>query len=121
MATQKETIDFILEKLGHSTRFTARPMFGEYALYADGTVVALVCDNLLYVKILAGSQQLDPLCERGNPYPGAKEHFLVEEVQLSTIPNLPAILFATAEEVKSKKKRKPVPAKKRRSAGHRLG
>ena len=26
-------------------------MFGEYALYCDGKVVALVCDDALYVKI----------------------------------------------------------------------
>ena len=42
MSTQKETIAFILQILG-SEHFTARAMFGEYALYADGKVVALVC------------------------------------------------------------------------------
>ena len=36
----------------------SRAMFGEYALYADGKVVALVCDDLLYVKILPASAAL---------------------------------------------------------------
>jgi TfoX/Sxy family transcriptional regulator of competence genes len=27
-----------------------RYMFGEYAIYCDGKVVALVCDNQLFVK-----------------------------------------------------------------------
>lgn len=96
MATQKATIDFILGKLRDPNRFSARPMFGEYALYADGQVVGLVCDNLLYVKILPASQSLERCCEQGTPYPGAKPHYLVEEVQLSTITELPSILAAIA-------------------------
>jgi hypothetical protein len=106
MSTQKETIQFILEKLGHPPRFTARSMFGEYALYADEKVVALVCDNLLFVKIVPASQDLEPVCEKGHPFPGAKEHYIIEEVQLSTLPNLPGILFAVAEGIKTKKRKR---------------
>ena len=40
MPTQSETIEFILGKLRDRGRFSARAMFGEYALYADGKVVA---------------------------------------------------------------------------------
>jgi TfoX/Sxy family transcriptional regulator of competence genes len=109
MATQKETIEFILGKLRDRRRFSARAMFGEYALCADGKVVALVCDDRLFVKILPASQALESVCEKGEPYPGAKPHYLVEEGQLSTIENLPAILAAVAAslpEKKSKAKRK---------------
>jgi TfoX/Sxy family transcriptional regulator of competence genes len=103
MATQKETIEFILGKLRDRGRFTARAMFGEYALYADGKVVALVCDDLLYVKILPASNELERQCEKGEPYPGAKPHYIVEEGQLSTIERLPAILCAVAEAISEKK------------------
>lgn len=103
MATQKETIEFILAKLHDHERFTARAMFGEYALYADGKVVALVCDDLLYVKIVPASQPLERLCEKGEPYPGAKPHYLVEESQLSTLDNLPAILAAVATSIPEKR------------------
>ena len=108
MATQKETVDFILKKLRDPKRFSARAMFGEYALYADGKVVALICDDLLHVKIVSASMELAPLCEQGPPYPGAKPHYIVEEVQLSTITNLPAILssIASARPAKPKKARK---------------
>lgn len=109
MATQKDTIEFILSKLRDHTRFTTRAMFGEYALYADGKVVALVCDNLLYVKIVPASKALEQLCEKGEPYPGAKPHYLVEEGQLSTIEELPAILGAIAAAVPEKK---PKPKRK---------
>ena len=67
MATQKETVEFILGKLGDRGRFSVRAMFGEYALYADGKVVALVCDDLFYVKILPASNELERQCEKGDP------------------------------------------------------
>jgi TfoX/Sxy family transcriptional regulator of competence genes len=106
MATQKETIAFLLQKLRPSTRFSARAMFGEYALYADGKVVALVCDDRLYVKIVPASKELEGECEKGEPYPGAKPHYIVEEGQLSSMPNLSGILFAIAESLPAKKPKK---------------
>ena len=65
MPTQKETVNFVLGKLRQAKRFSARAMFGEYALYADGKVVALICDDRLYVKILPASKELEPICEKG--------------------------------------------------------
>ena len=96
MGTSAATIEFILAKLRDRARFTARAMFGEYALYADGKVVALVCDDLLYVKIVPASSALESVCEQGLPYPGAKPHYIVEEGHLSTITELPVILLNIA-------------------------
>ena len=112
MATKPETADFILEKLRDPKRFTTRAMFGEYALYADGTVVALICDDRLYVKILPASSELESQCEKGEPYPGAKPHYLVEEGQLSTLHNLAAILVEIA---KSRSRSKPSPRSRKPS------
>lgn len=106
MSTHKETIEFILEKLAHPGHFTARAMFGEYALYAHQKVVALVCDNQLYVKILSASQALEKLCEKDSPYPGAKPHYVVTEDQLSQLGDLPKILFAIEKSLPLPKKKK---------------
>src|SRR5690348_14333702 len=106
MATRQETVDFILEKLRDHKRFSARAMFGEYALYADGQVVALICDDQMYVKILPASSELENVCEKGEPYPHAKPHYVVEEGMLSTLPNLPGILYAIAESRAAKKSKK---------------
>ncbi len=94
MATRKETVEFVLAKLRDPKRFTARAMFGEYALYADGRVVALICDDRLFVKVLPASAELADVCEQGAPYPGAKPHYIVEEGQLSALHNMPEILSA---------------------------
>lgn len=106
MSTQKETVEFILEKLGSAKKFSTRAMFGEYALYAEGKVVALVCDDQLYVKIVPASHELEALCEKGEPYPGAKPHYMVEEVQLSKLENLPSILLDIAKSLPVKKKKR---------------
>lgn len=106
MSTQKETVEFILGKLRHAGHFSARAMFGEYALYADGKVVALICDNQLYVKILPASAELENICEKGEPYPGAKPYYVIEEEQLSTLERLPAILLDIANSLPAKKKKK---------------
>lgn len=104
MSTQKETVEFILDKLGDRDRFSTRAMFGEYALYALGKVVGLICNDQLYVKILPESKELEDICEKDEAYPGSKPYYLVEEVQLSQIQNLPEILVNIAKSL-------PVPKK----------
>jgi hypothetical protein len=103
-ADPERDVDFLLGKLRQPKRFSARAMFGEYALYADGKVVALICDDRLYVKILPASKELEPLCEKGEPYPRARLHYLVDEGQLSTIHTLPKLLCALAASSPAKAK-----------------
>ncbi len=103
MATQKGTIEFMLETLGKD--FSARAMFGEYALYSQGVVVALVCDDLLHVKIVPASEGLRGECEEGAPYPGAKLHYVVTEEDVRSREDLPEILGAVGEEVSLSKKK----------------
>lgn len=67
MASRPETIAAILDTLPGAT---ARKMFGEYALYFDGKVVALVCDDSLFVKDLPPARALLPDAPLGAPYPG---------------------------------------------------
>lgn len=113
MATQKSTVDFILQSLKPG-RFSARAMFGEYALYAGDKVVALICDDQLYVKILPASAALEGVCEKDSPYPGAKPHYVVEEGQLARMEELPDILTAIAKSLPAKRpkvvKKKPAKA-----------
>ena len=103
MATSKDTVGFILMRLGSDSRFSVRAMFGEYALYAEGAVVALICDDMLYVKIMPASTPLADMCEQGPPYPSAKPHYIITEDQLSSIEDLPSILMAVAAAISKKK------------------
>ena len=111
MSTQSETVEFILEKLGDSRTFTTRAMFGEYALYAKRKVVALICDDQLYVKIVPASAKLEEVCEKDSPYPGGKLHYVVAEEQVAQIAEIPEILLAISKSLPAVKKKKSKRAK----------
>ncbi|MCX7287744.1 MAG: TfoX/Sxy family protein [Rhodobacterales bacterium] len=79
MSTRADTVDHLLDILG-PLPLTARKMFGEYALYLDGKVVALVCDDTLFIKPTQGALALLPDAERALAYPGSKDHIVGSEV-----------------------------------------
>jgi TfoX/Sxy family transcriptional regulator of competence genes len=43
MTIRADTVRYILDQAGLGNRLTLRKMFGEYALYLDGKVVARRC------------------------------------------------------------------------------
>ena len=105
MATRRSTAEFILEQLGLPDRFSVRPMFGEFALYADGKPVAFICDDRLLVKIMPESAALNG-CEHAQAYPGSKDYFLVPEDRITGDRKLPALLLRMAEVLPLPKARK---------------
>jgi TfoX/Sxy family transcriptional regulator of competence genes len=79
MATKQATMDYILDQLTGIRDVSARKMFGEYALYCGGKVVALVCDDTLFVKITdEGRTFVGNQYAEGEAYPGAKPSMLVD-------------------------------------------
>ena len=47
MASDKSFVDFVVDQIENAGQITYKKMFGEYAVYCNGKVVALVCDNQL--------------------------------------------------------------------------
>ncbi len=66
MGSRAETIAHLLDALD-ALPLSARKMFGEYALYLDGKVVALVCDDQLFLKPTAGALAVLSDCPTGAP------------------------------------------------------
>jgi DNA transformation protein len=77
MSTTQNTIDFLLEQLRELKKISTRKMFGEYALYCDGKVVAFVCDDQLFIKPTDEGRAFLKVVEERPPYPGAKLYFFV--------------------------------------------
>lgn len=77
MATKKNTIDYILEQMAEAGVVSARKMFGEYAIYCNGKVVSLVCDDQLFVKPTKAGKKFIGDVSEAPPYPGAKPYFLI--------------------------------------------
>jgi DNA transformation protein and related proteins len=79
MSTEQSTIDFILDQLSGLEGVSARKMFGEYALYCNGKVVGLVCDDILFIKITKeGKDFVGKYYEEGFAYKGAKASMKID-------------------------------------------
>ena len=88
-----------------------RKMFGEYAIYIDGKVVALICDNRLLVKPTdAGRSFIGNVVEEP-PYKGAKNSFLIQE-KIEDADWLVELFRVTEAEL-------PAPKPKKKRAGKR--
>jgi DNA transformation protein len=77
MPSQKSNIDYLLEQISQAGQVSARAMFGEYAIYCRGKVVALFCDDQLVVKPTKDGQVFLEQVTTAPPYPGARPHFLI--------------------------------------------
>jgi TfoX/Sxy family transcriptional regulator of competence genes len=82
MATSQHTADFILEQTESAGDMSARKMFGEYALYCDGKVVAFICDDRLFMKPTAAATAFLDDTHLAPAYPGSKDYYCVPEDML---------------------------------------
>jgi TfoX/Sxy family transcriptional regulator of competence genes len=79
MASNQDFVDFVVDQLQSAGKITYRKMFGEYGLFSDNKIFALICDNKLFIKpTISGRNFIKDVVE-APPYPGAKPSFLIEE------------------------------------------
>jgi len=115
MATSERTIEFLLDQLGAVRGVRVRKMFGEYALYCGEKVVALVCDDQLFVKPTApGKALVGARYAEGFAYPGAKASILVGADDLEDHDRLAELIRVTAAALPAPKP-KPKPKSKPKS------
>lgn len=108
MASDVNFVEFVVDQIENAGVITYRKMFGEYAFYCEGKVVALVCDNQLFIKPTeAGKAFIGDVVE-ACPYPGAKPSFLIEDriEDKEWISNLVRLTEKELPKPKPKKKRK---------------
>ena len=106
MATRQDIADYIVGQVAEAGVVRSGKMFGEYALYCDEKVVALICDNQLFLKPTEAGRKYLGEVEEGQPYPGAKPWFLIPEDNWDDSVWLAELIRVTAPEV-------PLPKKKR--------
>ncbi len=79
MASDLDFVEYVCDQVRDAGPVSFKKMFGEYALYLENKVVALVCDNQLFVKQTQAGRTLLKTVVESPPYPGAKPHFLIGE------------------------------------------
>ena len=80
MATSQDYIEYVVAQAQATdcgiVRY--RKMFGEYMVYINDKPILLVCDNSVFVRILPSLEAWMAKAERGFPYDGAKEHYILD-------------------------------------------
>jgi len=106
MASDESFVQYIVEQVESAGHIRYRKMFGEYALYCDEKVIALICDNQLFVKPTSGGKAFIGDVQEGFPYPGAKPYFMIDN-HLDDLDWMSELVKVTAAEL-------PVPKPKKK-------
>jgi TfoX/Sxy family transcriptional regulator of competence genes len=110
MASDQKFAVYVCEQMAGAGAISSRRMFGEYAIYCGDKVVALVCDNQLFVKPTPEGRALLGTPVEGRPFPGARPFFLIDD-GLDEADSLCELIRVTARALPSPKpkaaRRKP--------------
>lgn len=104
MASHRDFVDYVAEQLGETGAIRSRKMFGEYGLYCDDVFFAVICGDQLFVKVTPEGEAAFPDLPKAPPYEGAKESFLVEDVEDRE--RLAALTRITSQALRDKQQKK---------------
>lgn len=106
MATQQQTVDFIIEQVSTAGVIRSRKLFGEYALYCNEKVVAFICDDQLFIKPTHAGRSFISTPHEAAPYRGAKLYFQIPQERWDDYEWLTQLVRITADT-------RPMPQSKR--------
>lgn len=78
MATTLDFIEYVCDQIGGAGSIRFKKMFGEFMVYVNDKPIFLVCDNTVFVKCLDPLATIMVDSERGIPYKGAKEQYILD-------------------------------------------
>jgi len=105
MATTPEYIEYVASQVVDCGAVRYKKMFGEYMVYVNDKPILLVCENTVFVKILPCLDELMADADRGYPYKGAKEHFILDVDDADIMRAVVTALEAVTPLPKPKKKK----------------
>ncbi|MEG8029619.1 TfoX/Sxy family protein [Sphingomonas aerolata] len=115
MASDPSIVAFIVEQIAAAGEVAARPMFGEYGVYCDGRMVALICDDRLFLKPTPGGRALagsdGGVIEEASPYPGAKPCLVIDADRWDDADWMAEIVRISAAELPLPKPKRAKPPK----------
>jgi TfoX/Sxy family transcriptional regulator of competence genes len=108
VASELGFVEYVCDQMSDAGRITFRKMFGEFAVYCGGKLVALVCDDQLFVKPTPGGRAFIGAPAEASPYPGAKPAFLIED-HIDDREWLTGLIEVTARELPAPKPKRAKP------------
>ncbi len=106
MATETSFAQYIRDQLSELGRVEVNKMFGEYGVYLEGKIVALLCDNVFYLK--RTPEVLNHLSEviESPAYTGAKPSYVIEQIDdRAYLQEIVEITYRALPEPKHKKEK----------------
>ena len=79
MANDPDFIQYVCDQIDDSCDVSYRHMFGGTTLYSRGKVVALICDNQLFVKPTDAGRDYIGGVTKAPAYEGSKDFFLISD------------------------------------------
>lgn len=111
MASDLAFVQFATDQMASAGKITYRKMFGEFAIYSGTKVVALICDNQLFVKATDKGREFIGTAEEASAYPGAKPGFVIRD-QLEDHTWISELIKITARALPEPKPKKKIATKK---------
>ena len=99
-------IEFVSSQIATAGTVRCRKMFGGYIVYVDEKPVVLVCDDIPYIKEHEAIKSMMSSAERGFPFKGAKEHYILDVSKSDFAVNVVKALVEVLPYPKSRKKKK---------------
>lgn len=106
MSTTQDFIEYVCEQIRGVGFVRYRKMFGEYMVYVNEKPILLVCDSIVYVKELECVEDLMQDSDKGFPYDGAKEHYILDIDDAEFAKEVIRILEPVTSVPKPKRKKK---------------
>ncbi|MBU2675736.1 MAG: TfoX/Sxy family protein [Gammaproteobacteria bacterium] len=105
MSNDPDFIQYVCYQIDSACDVTHRNMFGGTTLYSKGKVVALICDNQLFVKLTEAGRAHIGAATEAPAYEGSKNFFLIGD-EIDDTEWLTALITVTEQELPKSKPRK---------------
>lgn len=116
MSSNLDFVEFVVDQIENAGVIAYKKMFGEYVVYCEGKVVALICDNKLFVKPTDAGRAFIGNVIEAPAYEGAKPSFLINE-QIEDKDWISELIRLTEKELpEPKPKRKKKKEKRKKSS-----
>lgn len=80
MASNPSFVQYIADQCAGAGEIITKKMFGDYAIYCDGKIFGLICDDCFFLKPTDAVKPLLRAVEMLPPYDGAKDYFFISDV-----------------------------------------
>lgn len=108
MSTSLEYIRYVCDQIRGTGAIRYRKMFGEYMVYVNDKPILLVCDDTVYVKQLDCISEHMKDAQKGCPYDGAKEHYILDIDNAALSREIVSILEPVTSIPKPRKSKNPL-------------